>query len=177
MESWRPGRLFPPAVQAGIAGEETLGPVHGPQTNPLLQQGNNSLDGLAGGWKASPSALCFHHLETGCRGESRDRSPLASPIPCLVFHRVGHTVSHLGGQGKQWPQEARLVWGSAALSRTCGRGVERAWYRRAPIRTGLYSPAVTDVFPLENLEDVVLLCLCVSSPSMWPKPGTGVWHN
>lgn len=116
MESWLAGSMFPPAVQAGRAGEETLSPVHGPQTNPLSQQGNNGSDGLVVGWKGSPSALCFHRLETGCRGESRDRSPLASPIPCLVFHRVGHTVSHLRGQGKQQPQEACLVWGSAALS-------------------------------------------------------------
>lgn len=116
MEGWLSGRMFPPAVQAGRAGEETLSPVHGPQTNPLSQQGNNGLDGLGVGWKGSPSVLCFHHLETGCRGERRDHSPLASPIPCLVFHHVGHTVSHLRGQGKQQPQEACLVWGSAALS-------------------------------------------------------------
>lgn len=115
MESWLTGRMFPPAVQAGRAGEETLSPVHGPQTNPLSQQGNNGLDGLVVGWKVSPSAFCFHSLETGCRGESRDHSSLASPIPCLVFHRVGHTVSHLRGQGKQQAQEACLVWGSAAL--------------------------------------------------------------
>lgn len=103
--------------------EETLSPVHGPQTNPLSQQGDNGLDGLVVGWKHSPSAFCFHRLETGCRGESRDCSPLASPIPCLVFHHVGHTVSHLRGQGKQQPQEASLVWGSAALgsSRAGGR--------------------------------------------------------
>lgn len=49
--------------------------------------------------RLAPSAL-FPHLETGCRGESWDRSPLASPVPCLVFYRVGHTVSHLRGQGK-----------------------------------------------------------------------------
>lgn len=99
-ESWLTGRLFPPAVQAGRAGEETLSPVQGPQTNPLSQQGNNDLDGPVGGWKASPLCSLFPHLETGCRGESGDRSPLASPVPCLVFYRVGHTVSHLGGQGK-----------------------------------------------------------------------------
>lgn len=99
-ESRLTGRLFPPAVQAGRAGEETLSPVQGPQTNPLSQQGNNDLDGPVGGWKASPLCSLFPHLETGCRGESGDCSPLVSPIPCLVFYRVGHAVSHLGGQGK-----------------------------------------------------------------------------
>lgn len=113
-ENWLTGGLFPPAVQAGSAGEETRSPVHGPQTNPLSQQGNNGLDGWWVDARVDPSALCFHHLGTGCRGGSRGSSHLASPIPCLVFHPVGHTVSHLRGQGKQQPQETCLVWGSAA---------------------------------------------------------------
>lgn len=114
---WRAGSLAACFLQLSKQGELGRKPsVLSVGLRQTLCHNKGTMAWMGVGWKGSPSALCFHHLETGCRGESRDHSPLASPIPCLVFHHVGHTVSHLRGQVKQQPQEACLVWGSAVLS-------------------------------------------------------------
>lgn len=109
VKSWLTSRLFPPA------GEEA--PSLGPQPNPLSQQGNNGLDELGGGWKGNPLCSLLPPVTgTGCW---EVWSPLNS-LPHLVFHLVGHTVSH--HRAKENRGLRKCLWVVAGVLQSWGRG-------------------------------------------------------
>lgn len=88
---WRPGSpaaCFLQLSKHGWLGRKPL--VCGPELSPLSQQGNNGLDGLGGGGRAAPLFPApISNRDVLLGGLRPPHLPTA-----LVFHLVGHTVSH-----------------------------------------------------------------------------------
>lgn len=112
-DTWLSGCLFPPAVQAWLAGEEAPG-LRGPSRTPCHNKGTMAWMGWWVAGRAASSVPCSHQRKGQFVGRS---APCSPPPPCLVFHLVGHTVSHRGA--KENSGLRKCLWAVA--------GVQQPW--------------------------------------------------
>ena len=134
-DSWLSGRLFPPAVQAWLAGEEAPS-LQGPSRTPCHNKGTMAWMGWWVGRRAASSVPCSHQRKGQFVGRS---APCLPPPPCFPPCWAYSLPSQ--GQGKQWSQEMSLgcCWGSAALGGSrAGEGNQRGrGVAQAPFFLGL----------------------------------------
>lgn len=143
MESWLPGRLFPPAVQARPAGEEAPG-LRSASRAPCHNKGTMAWRGWRWeGGRAAPFVLPLPPgTGTGCWQVC---SLLTSPTPsCFPPCR---DCLPPRGQGKQRPQETFLgcCWGSEALGGSRAGGGD--WHHTGSLLPGAVATESQVCFP------------------------------
>lgn len=158
MESWLPGRLFPPAVQARPAGEEAPG-LRSVSRTPCHNKGTMAWMGWR--WEGGRAAHLCSHSHQG-RGQVAGRSAPSSPPRPVLFSTLSGTVSHRGakenrGLRKRFWAVAGVpqLWEVAELGE--GTGITQA-----PLCLGLSLMGYRSVSPTST-QKTLSPCILVSS--------------